>query len=124
LTSGQPPIRRLQATPAPPQTQLYQAKQAIISRLAKADPGNAGWQRDLSVSDNKIGDVLKAQGNLPEALKSYRDGLAIADRLAKAGPGNAGWQRDLSVSYDRVGDVQRFLSQGRIPLRSRVWWRA
>ena len=38
--------------------------------LAKADPGNAGWQRDLSVSYNKIGDVLVAQGNLPEALKS------------------------------------------------------
>ena len=36
-------------------------------------PENAGWQRDLSVSDNKVGDVLVAQGNLPEAMKSYRD---------------------------------------------------
>jgi predicted negative regulator of RcsB-dependent stress response len=44
---------------------------------------NAGWQRDLSVSFNRIGDVLVTQGNLPEALKSYRDSLAIADRLAK-----------------------------------------
>ena len=42
------------------------------------------------MSYDKIGDVLVAQGNLPEALKSYRDGLAIADRLAKADPGNAG----------------------------------
>jgi hypothetical protein len=32
----------------------------ISSRLAKADPGNAGWQRDLSVSYNKVGDVLVA----------------------------------------------------------------
>jgi len=47
------------------------------------------------VSYNKIGDVLVAQGNLPEALKSFRDGLAIRDRLAKADPGNAGWQFDL-----------------------------
>ena len=70
-------------------------------RLAKADPGNAGWQRDLSVSYDKIGDVLVAQGNLPEALKSFRDSLAITDRLAKADPGNAGWQRDLSVSYEQ-----------------------
>ena len=73
---------------------------AIADRLAQADPGNAGWQRDLSVSYERVGDVLVAQGNLPEALKSFRDGLAIADRLAKADPGNAGWQRDLSVSYD------------------------
>ena len=43
----------------------------IRDRLAKADPGNAGWQRDLSVSYDRIGDVLVAQGNLPEALKSY-----------------------------------------------------
>ena len=31
--------------------------------------GNAGWQRDLSVSQDRIGDVLRAQGNLPAALE-------------------------------------------------------
>ena len=77
----------------------YQDSLAIRDRLAKADPSNAGWQRDLSVSYEKVGDVLQAQGNLDEALKSYRDSLAIADRLAKADPSNAGWQRDLSFSY-------------------------
>jgi hypothetical protein len=41
---------------------------------------------------------LVAQGNLAEALKSFRDRLAIRDRLAKAPPGNAGWQFDLVVS--------------------------
>ena len=80
-------------------------------RLAKADPGNAGWQRDLSVSYNKIGEVLVAQGNLPEALKSFRDSLAIRDRLAKADPGNAGWQRDLSVSYAKLANAYRTAGQ-------------
>ncbi len=74
-------------------------------RLAKSDPGNAGWQRDLSVSYNKVGDVLVAQGNLPEALKMHRDSLAIADRLTKSDPGNAGWQRDLVVSHAKLADV-------------------
>ena len=91
----------------------YRDSLAICDRLAKSDPGNAGWQRDLSVSYNKVGDVLVAQGNLPEALKSYRDSLAIADRLAKSDPGNAGWQRDLSVSYNKVGDV--LVAQGNLP---------
>jgi len=50
------------------------------------------------------------QGNLAEALKSFRDGLAIRDRLAQADPGNAGWQRDLAVSHERMGDVQRDLN--------------
>jgi hypothetical protein len=67
---------------------------AITDRLAKSDPGNAGWQRDLSFSFKKIGDVLMAQRNLPDALKSYRDGLAITDRLAKTDPSNASWQRN------------------------------
>ena len=56
--------------------------------------------------------MLVAQGNLPEALKSYHDSLAIADRLAKADPNNAGWQRDLSVTYNKVGDV--LVAQGNL----------
>jgi hypothetical protein len=31
---------------------------AVMERLVKIDPGNADWQRDLSVSYNKIGEVL------------------------------------------------------------------
>ena len=50
----------------------YQASLAIWERLAKSDPANAGWQRALSVSHNKVGDVQVAQGNLPAALTSYR----------------------------------------------------
>ena len=67
------------------------------------------------MSYNKVGDVLVAQGDLPGALKSYRDSLAIAERLAKADPGNAGWQRDLSVSYSKIGDV--LVAQGDCPRR-------
>ena len=46
----------------------YQAKHDIIDRLAKSDPRNARWQRDLSVSLNKVGDVQAAQGDLAGAL--------------------------------------------------------
>jgi tetratricopeptide (TPR) repeat protein len=86
---------------------LLQITHVVLHRLASADPGNAGWQRDLSVSHNKIGDVLSAQGDLNAALGAYRASLAIAERLASADPGNAGWQRDLSVSQERTGDVLR-----------------
>ena len=91
----------------------YREAAADADRLAKADPDNAGWQRDLSVSYDRVGDVLVAQGNLPGALKSFEGSLAIADRLAKADPDNAGWQRDLSVSYNKVGDV--LVAQGNLP---------
>ena len=91
----------------------YQAGLAIRDRLAKSDPGNADWQRDLSLSYEKVGDVQVAQGNLPAALASYQASLAIFDRLAKSDPGNGGWQRDLSVSYGKIGNVQ--VAQGNLP---------
>ena len=59
------------------------------------------------MSHDRIGDVLEAQGNLPEALKSFREGLAIAERLASADPGNADWQRGLAVSHAHLADVYR-----------------
>ena len=60
----------------------YEAGLPIRERLAAADPGNTEWQRDLSVSHNRIGDVRRAQGNLSGALESYEAGRAIAERLA------------------------------------------
>ena len=59
--------------------QSYRDSFAIRERLAKSDPGNAGWQRDLAAAYEKIGDVQVAQGDLAGALKSYRDGLAIIE---------------------------------------------
>ena len=85
---------------------------AAMERLAASDGGNADWQRDLSVSYEKIGDVLVAQGNLAEALKSFRASLAIRERLATSDGGNAGWQRDLSVSYNKIGEV--LVAQGNL----------
>ena len=84
----------------------YRASLAIAERLAKADPGNAGWQRDLSVSHIKIGDVQQAQGDLAAALTSYQASLAIGERLAKADRGNAGWQRNLALSYGRLARIE------------------
>ena len=100
----------------------YKEAATDADRLAKADPGNADWQRDLSVSYNKVGDVLVAQGNLPEALKSFSGSLAIADRLAKANPGNVGWQRDVWVSYGKVADV--LIAQGDLAGGLSSWQKA
>jgi Flp pilus assembly protein TadD len=59
----------------------YRDSLTIADRLTKSDPGNAEWQRDLSVSYDRVGDMQTAQGDLASALKSYRDSLTIRDRL-------------------------------------------
>ena len=75
-------------------------------RAARSAADTAENDRDRSVALDAIGDVQRAQGDLPAALTSYRASLTIRERLAKADPGNAEWQHDLSVSHDRIGDVQ------------------
>ncbi|WP_439924312.1 tetratricopeptide repeat protein [Nitrobacter sp. JJSN] len=99
----------------PPDARLIvlNAIEGAFEQLLRTDPHNAGWQRDLSVSHDRIGDVLVAQGKLPEALKSFRDGLAIRERLASADSGNAERQRDLSLSHEKIGDV--LAVQGKLP---------
>jgi tetratricopeptide (TPR) repeat protein len=92
---------------------LFAAYHALMNRLAKADPGNAGWQYDLGISNERIGDVLLARGNLDDALKHYRAKNEIISRLAGADSGNAEWQRDLSVSHNKIGGV--LVEQGNLP---------
>ena len=93
--------------------QAFTESKNIADKLAAADPGNAQWQRDLSVSWNKLGDVRVAQGDLPGALQAFTESKNIRDKLAAADPGNAEWQRDLSVSWNRLGDVRE--AQGDLP---------
>jgi tetratricopeptide (TPR) repeat protein len=94
--------------------QLAHAKEAygLLAGLAARVSDDTIYQRDLSVAYNEIGDVLVARGNLPDALKSFRDGLAISDRLAQSDPGNAGWQRDLIVSCVKLAEIDP--SQARV----------
>ena len=77
----------------------------IVERWPTRDPANTEWQRDLSVSHDKIGDVLVAQGDRAGALAAYRESLNIREALAARDPANTEWQRDLSVSHDKIGDV-------------------
>jgi tetratricopeptide (TPR) repeat protein len=79
----------------------YQASFAISERLAKSDPENVGWQRDLSESYNKVGDLFVKQGKIEEALKNYHAGLAVVERLVAIDPTNMQRQADIvEFNYD------------------------
>ena len=84
----------------------FQIASESAQSAVRSDSRNTQWQRDLSISYNKIGDVQVAQGETAAALKSYQDGLLIAKRLAESDSRNTQWQRDLSISYNKIGDVQ------------------
>ena len=63
----------------------YEARHAIAERLAAADPGHAGWQRDLIVSSVKLAEVATQAGRTDEARERYARALAIAQNLAATG---------------------------------------
>jgi tetratricopeptide (TPR) repeat protein len=85
----------------------YRKALGIAETLAARDPANTDWQRDLSVSYEKIGNVQLEQGDLAGALASYRKTLGIAETLAARDPANAEWQRDLIVSLVTLGKTSR-----------------
>ena len=87
----------------------YQAGLTIREDLAKRDPANTQWQRDLSVSHNKMGDVLVSQGDGPGALAAYQAALTIREGLAKRDLANTQWQVDVAVSCSKLGTMNQLL---------------
>lgn len=74
---------------------------AVEERIA-SDLNNIEWQRDLSVSHEKIGNMQAAQGETAAALASYRRGLGITEKLAGRDLNNVTWQTDLVLSIFKV----------------------
>jgi tetratricopeptide (TPR) repeat protein len=74
----------------------YQASLDIFDRLAKADPGNAGWQRDLALSHGCVAMVEARQGARDAALGAFHQGRDIIARLMRQSPDNATLPKDLA----------------------------
>jgi tetratricopeptide (TPR) repeat protein len=91
---------------------FYETASAIVKPIAASKLNGVNWQRNLSVSTEKIGNVLVSQGNLAEALTKYRATLALRERLASSGKYRAYLRRDLSIAHNKIGDV--LLTQGKL----------
>jgi tetratricopeptide (TPR) repeat protein len=83
----------------------YRCRHQIITTMALCDPNNWAWQRELSVSHERRGDIFTAGGDHGAARSSYLSALRIAEDLARRDPSNVEWQRDLIVSNVKLGEV-------------------
>ena len=95
----------------------FQQSLDIRAGLAQAEPDRADYQRDLSVSYNKLGDLMVAVGRGEDALRYFQQSLDIGAGLAQAEPDRADYQRDLSVSYNKLGDLMVAVGRGEDALR-------
>ena len=85
---------------------VYQDSLAITDRLAKSDPRNAGWQRDLSLSYAHLASVYVAQKDLANARDALNAGRAIMTKLVAFSPDNADWKNNLAWFDEQLAAVK------------------
>jgi hypothetical protein len=85
----------------------FRASHDIFGRLAQADPGNAGWQRDLSVSHGRLASMFRRLGENVKALDALRKGRAIMVRTTSLSPDNAEWKSDLAWFDGQIAELAR-----------------
>ena len=86
--------------------ELAKSTLATAEQLVADNPGSALARRDLSVSQNKIGDFYRERGqpgDAAAALAAYEASLATREYLLADNPGSARALRDLMSSLERMG---------------------
>jgi len=69
----------------------YREALATAQALASEFPENPRWQTDLSFMHQNLGDVHRAQHDLPAAVEDYRRGLAVLRPLLAQQAANRDW---------------------------------
>jgi tetratricopeptide (TPR) repeat protein len=84
------------------------AKFAQAAKIAQglSQSGNQDWQRNLSISFGKLGDLESGAGNVDAARTWYQRALDLDKRLAAHDADNRIWQRDLLVSYVKLAELE------------------
>jgi tetratricopeptide (TPR) repeat protein len=74
--------------------------------LADRNRNNPEWQRDVSVTLNRLGSIALNSSESSDALKSYEEALGIMLHLNQQDPADLRWQRELAISLSGIGDVK------------------
>jgi tetratricopeptide (TPR) repeat protein len=86
----------------------YEQSSSIRQGLIDHDRANLQWQRDLTLSIDRVGNALQVRGNpgdLQDALTEYRLSLDMRTKLVASDETNFEWQADLARSYTQVGEI-------------------
>ena len=78
---------------------------AIAEKLARQDPSNTEWQRDLIVSNVKLAEVVQHQARAADTMRHYGAALAVARELQARGrlaPVDGWMVKDLEARIERV----------------------
>ena len=85
--------------------QLYQQSLDIRDRLAQSEPGRADYQRDLSVSYQRLGVCFAQLGRLREAAAPLARHLQLAIDVYQRVPGQVDAVVDLAIALHLIADL-------------------
>jgi len=87
---------------------LLEAQESFdtLKKRLLEEPSNTNYQRAVSVSYSKLGNIQLRLGDNQAALVHYQTSLELDKKLRLQDPNNTRFQRDLSVSYNKLGNIQ------------------
>jgi Tetratricopeptide repeat len=83
----------------------YSEALAIRERLAKSDPGNADWQRDLWFSYAIVADTYRKSNETAKARDALAAGRAIIGKLVEHNHDQARWKQDLAWFDAQIAEL-------------------
>ncbi|MEM7698209.1 MAG: tetratricopeptide repeat protein [Verrucomicrobiota bacterium] len=83
---------------------INQSLEQVYREGISFDPTDHAARRNLAISLDFIGDVLREQGDREGAMVRYEEGLRLREKLVTDFGETPESLRDLSVSLDRIGD--------------------
>jgi tetratricopeptide (TPR) repeat protein len=90
----------------------FQKAFEIGTKLAATDPSHDAIQRDLSISQEFLGDVHAQLGNLKAADDAYAESLRISEQRLAKNPDDIEMIRDVGFGHEKVADI--FYTRGQL----------
>jgi tetratricopeptide (TPR) repeat protein len=77
----------------------------LREKIARGEPENLTYRRDLSLAFDDLADALEDDGKLEQSLEAFRKSLAIGRTLVGREPDNRQWAREVAVTLRNIGRV-------------------
>jgi tetratricopeptide (TPR) repeat protein len=84
----------------------YEEMLSIECALVAIDGSNIEWQRNLSLSLERLGDVTLTVGDTVAAVAAYEQTVALRRRLAASDKTNIQWQKEVSASLEKINRLK------------------
>jgi tetratricopeptide (TPR) repeat protein len=84
---------------------IHEEAHRIARRLVEDLPGNNDYERALSITHSKLGDLAENRGDLETAKREHGEHRKLALTLVERNPDHVDFQHDLIISCQRLGSL-------------------